>query len=99
MVRGGSGRGGATRSAKDRGGAARNGRCEVRRRHCTGSAHASSRKQKGEGKMETALGDDKLELERRRGAMADAWHRRRVACRGTGAGGVTVEALENTVNV
>ena len=62
-----------TRSAKDRGGAARDGRCEVRRRHCTGSAHASSRKQKGEGKTETALGDDKLELERRRGAMADAW--------------------------
>ena len=43
---------------------------------------------------ESALGDDKLELERRRGAMADAWRRRRVAGRGMGAGGVTVEALE-----
>jgi len=42
-------------------------------------AHAllngSSRKGKGEGKTKTALGNDKAELERRRGAIADAWPR------------------------
>ena len=42
-----------------------------------GSSSCSARRHLEEGKemrkTETALGDDKVELERRRGTMADAW--------------------------
>ena len=76
MVRGGSGRGGATRSAKDQGGTARNGRRGRRRRALLGLAPRELEdEEEREEKPETALGRDKLErvsVERRDGRRVEA---------------------------
>jgi len=42
---------------------------------------ASASKEKGEAKLEMSLENDKAELERRRGAIADAWRRSPAASR------------------
>ena len=47
---------------------------------------ASARKEKGEAKTKTSLGNDKAELERHRGAIADAWRRSPAARRRDGVG-------------
>ena len=88
-------RDGATQSAKDRGVAARNGWHGRRRRALLGLAPRELEdEEEREEKPETARERDKIELERRRGAIADAWHHSPAARRRYGVGACTVKNRE-----